>query len=146
MKLSKRSLHNRKGIDPRLIEIDDVAIGLTLVDYGHPSDAGLRLATRQYEMFLDPNIRTKCDGYLNVSNHQAAPDGYGKALDFFAFVDGKASWEYPHLAMVACAYFQAASMLNYRITWGGLWKEDNPDFVNAIPYGWDSPHIELLDF
>jgi len=137
-KLSKRSKQRREGIDPRLIEIDDLAITLTLVDYGHPADAGKRTADRQHELYLDGV--SECDGYSTISNHQS-----GKALDFYAYVDGCASWERDHLAMVACAYFQAAAILGYRIKWGGLWKSSKPKFKNGIPYGWDCPHIELID-
>ena len=131
--LSKKSKNRRRGIDPRLIEIDDLAIQLTLVDFGHPADAGVRSAERQYELFQKG--RSKCDGYDKTSNHQPAEDGYGKALDFYAFVNGSVSWELDHLAMVACAYFQAASILGYRIKWGGLWKSSKPKFKNGIPYG-----------
>lgn len=141
--LSSKSKERREGIDPKLIEIDDLAITLTLVDFGHPADAGLRLDERQLELFLDD--KSKCDGINNRSNHQAADDGYGKALDFYAFVNGKASWQQEHLAMIACAYFQAASILGYRIKWGGLWKSKNPKLINGIPYGWDCPHIELIE-
>ena len=136
--LSTRSKERRKGVDPRLIEIDDLAIQLTLIDYGHPEHAGKRSAEEQNGLFKAG--KSKCDGYTKKSNHQ-----YGKALDFYAFVDGKASWEYEHLAIVACAYFQAASILGYRIKWGGLWKRKSPKYINGIPYGWDAPHIELID-
>ena len=136
-KLSSKSKQRREGIDPRLIEIDDLAIQLTLVDFGHPADAGLRSAESQYELFT--SNKSKCDGHSNISNHQK-----GKALDFYAFVNGRASWELDHLTMVACAYFQAASILGYRIKWGGMWKSSKPKTKNGIPYGWDCPHIELI--
>lgn len=136
-KLSSTSKNRREGVDPRLIEIDNLAITLTLVDYGHPADAGLRSADRQFELFVDG--KSQCDGTNKISRHQS-----GKALDFYAFVNGKASWKEEHLAMVACAYFQAASILGYKIKWGGLWKSSNPKLRNGIPYGWDCPHIELI--
>lgn len=127
-KLSNKSKQRRQGIDPRLIEIDDLAIILTVIDYGHPADAGLRLAERQHQLFLDK--KSKCDGYIKISNHQL-----GKALDFYAYVDGRASWEPEHLAQVACAYFRAASILGYKLKWGGLFA----------PNGWDKPHVELVE-
>ena len=142
-KLSAKSKQRRMGIDPRLLEIDDLAIQLTLVDYGHPQDAGLRTAVRQNELYT--LRKSKADGYTNKSNHQEADDGYGKALDFFAYVDGAASWEPDHLAMVAAAFFQAACILGYRITWGGLWESKSPKRENGIPYGWDCPHIQLIE-
>ena len=137
-KLSSTSKQRREGIDQRLIEIDDLAITLTLVDFGHPADAGLRSADRQFKLFVDG--KSQCDGTNKISRHQL-----GKALDFYAFVNGKASWKEEHLAMVACAYFQAASILGYKIKWGGLWKSSKPKLRNGIPYGWDCPHIELIE-
>lgn len=134
--LSEASKKNREGVDPRLIEIDDLAIAITLVDFGHGPDSGVRTSERQHQLFLEG--KSGADGYDKKSNHQK-----GRALDFYAYVDGKASWEHEHLAMVACAYLQAASILGYRIRWGGLWKSRNPTIKNGIPYGWDCPHIEL---
>ena len=135
-KLSANSLRNREGIDPRLIEIDDLAITLTLVDYGHGKHAGLRTAEEQHQLYLAG--KSHCDGQRLKSKHQT-----GRALDFYAFVNGRASWKHEHLAMVAAAYFQAASILGYRIKWGGLWKSRKPIIKNGVEYGWDMPHIEL---
>tara|TARA_R110001599_G_scaffold88835_1_gene235807 strand:- start:164 stop:583 length:420 start_codon:yes stop_codon:yes gene_type:complete len=137
-RLSSKSKANRRGVDPRLIEIDDLAITLTLVDYGHGRYAGKRTPELQCELFNDG--KSRCDGTDRLSKHQS-----GKALDFYAYVDGRASWQHEHLAMVACAYLQAASMLGYKLKWGGLWKSRNPTIKNGIAYGWDCPHVELID-
>ena len=137
-KLSENSKKNREGIDPRLIKIDDLAITISLVDFGHGPDSGLRTDERQHKLFLDG--KSQKDGFHHRSAHQD-----GKALDFYAYVDGKASWKHEHLAMVAAAFFQAASILGYKIRWGGLWKSQHPDLINGIPYGWDMPHIELIE-
>lgn len=142
-KLSERSKQRREGVDPRLIEISDLAIQITLVDFGHGPDSGLRTDERQHELFTLK--KSKADGYTKRGKHQKAEDGYGKALDFYAFVDGHASWDHAHLTMVACAFFQAASLLGYKIKWGGLWKSKKPVIINDIPYGWDCPHVELIE-
>ncbi len=126
-KLSKRSKQRREGVDPRLIEISDLAIQITAIDFGIPEYGGLRSTEEQAELF--DSGASKCDGYRKKSRHQS-----GKALDFYAFVDGKASWEREHLAIVAAAFLQAASMLGYKLQWGGLWGSF-PDF----------PHVELLE-
>lgn len=124
--LSKNSLNNREGVDYRLLEVSDLAIQITTVDFGHPSFAGRRSAMQQNQLFSAG--RSKCDGYSKISNHQS-----GNALDFYAFVDGKASWDELHLAMVAAAFLQAASILGYRLKWGGLWTNFK-----------DMPHVELV--
>jgi len=126
-KLSNSSKQRREGIDPRLIEISDLAIQISVVDFGHPADSGKRTAERQNELFVAG--KSKCDGYKKLSRHQS-----GKALDFYAFVNGKASWDTEHLAMVAAAFLQAASILGYKLKWGGLWKSFK-----------DYPHVELVD-
>ena len=125
--LSSKSKQRREGVDPRLIEISDLAIQITVVDFGLPADAGKRTAERQNELYLDG--KSKVDGYNKLSRHQS-----GKALDFYAFVDGKASWDTEHLAMVAAAFLQAASILGYKLKWGCLWKSFK-----------DYPHVELVD-
>lgn len=139
--LSEKSKKHRIGVDPRLIEISDLAITLTVIDFGHGKYAGCRLASVQNILFKAG--KSKADGYIHKGKHQAAADGYGKALDFYAYVDGAASWRQDHLAIVACAFLQAASILGYAIEWGGLWSS-NEDY-NGIPYGWDAPHLQLVE-
>ena len=140
-KLSTRSKNNRDvingGVDPRLIEVSDLAITISLVDFGHGPDSGKRTAASQHELHMKGASR--CDGYDIKSNHQS-----GKALDFYAFVDGRASWEHDHLAMIAAAFLQAASILGYQLSWGGFWQSKKPTVVNSIPYGWDCPHVEIV--
>lgn len=135
--LSAASKRNREGVDNKLIIVGDRAIQITLVDFGYGPDSGLRYAERQYALYSEG--KSRADGYNKKSAHQS-----GRALDFYAFVDGRASWEPEHLAMVACAHLQAASELGIRVKWGGLWSQKNPP-ANGVHYGWDMPHIELID-
>ena len=131
-KLGKSSKENRRGVDPRLIEMSDRAIELTMVDFGHGPMSGIRTAEIQNALFQDG--KSKADGYTHKSNHQT-----GKALDFYAYVNGGASWNPSHLAMVGAAFLQAANELGYVVEWGGLWRGKDPVF------GWDMPHIQLVD-
>lgn len=137
-KLSNRSKQRREGVDPRLIEISDLAIQITVIDFGHPADSGVRLASRQRALFHEG--KSSCDGYRNISKHQE-----GLALDFYAYVNGKASWNTEHLAMVACAHLQAASILGYKLKWGGSFKPVKRQGDNDYKGGWDYPHVELID-
>ena len=125
--LSTNSKERRKGVDLRLIEICDLALEISVIDFGIPADGGLRNATRQRQLFDDG--KSKADGYDKKSFHQS-----GKALDFYAYVDGKASWDTEHLAMVAAAFLQAASLLGYKLKWGGLWHGFK-----------DMPHVQLAE-
>lgn len=125
--LSKRSLKNREGIDSRLIEISDKALEISPIDFGHPKYAGMRTAEEQMSLFICD--KSKCDGTHKKSYHQT-----GKALDFYAYVDGKASWSVYDLTKVAAAFLQAASELGYKLQWGGHFKGF-----------FDGPHVQLVD-
>lgn len=127
MKFSQRSLMRLEGVDERLQKIMNHAIVRTKVDFGIPPYGGVR--TEKEQNLLYKEGKSKADGYEKLSRHQL-----GKAVDVYAYVDGKASWEEEHLAMIACAVLQSASQLGYKLEWGGLWK----GFV-------DMPHFELVD-
>mgnify|MGYP006080605785 FL=1 len=122
-KLGSNSLNNRAGVDPRLIEISDRAIQISIIDFGIPSSGGLRTTKDQAALFTAG--KSKADGRTNKSYHQT-----GRALDVYAYVDGKASWDKLHLALIAAAMMQASAELNYKLSWGGLWKsfQDMPHF------------------
>ena len=122
---SKQSEENMEGVDPRLKAIAHKALGLSPIDFGIPGSGGLRTEQQQHELYLAG--KSQLDGRLKLSKHQT-----GLALDFYAYVDGRASWQPQHLTMVAAAFLQAASLLGYRLTWGGLWKT----FI-------DMPHVQL---
>lgn len=133
---SKTSLSRRIGVNKKLIEISDRALELSLIDFGIPDHGGVRTKNEQNGLYKD-NL-SKCDGYDIRSKHQD-----GKALDIYAYVDGRASWEEEHITVVAAAMLQAANELGYVLKWGGLWKRKTPIFINGIPYGWDMCHFEL---
>ena len=125
--LGKNSLKNREGIDDRLLDITDLAIKLTNIDFGIPNTGGLRSVEDQAKLFTSG--KSKADGRTNHSYHQT-----GKAVDVYEYVDGKASWEKEHLAIIAAAMLQASAQLGYELKWGGLWKS------------WqDFPHFEIKD-
>lgn len=126
-KLGKNSLNNLAGVDERLIDIAEVAIKLSNIDFGIPSTGGLRTEEVQAKLFADGV--SKADGVNSRSYHQS-----GKALDVYAYVDGKASWDKLHLSLIAAAMLQASAQLGYELKWGGLWKS------------WqDYPHFEIRD-
>ena len=125
--LGKNSLNNREGIDNRLLDITDLAISISNIDFGIPSTGGLRTTEDQAALFTAG--KSKADGRTNKSYHQS-----GKAVDVYAYVDGKASWDKLDLALVAAAMLQASAQLGHELKWGGLWKS------------WqDYPHFELRD-
>ena len=122
-KLSAKSKERLEGVNPRIIEIVDLALTITHIDFGIPGDGGIRTAERQLELY-EKGV-SKCDGYNAKSYHQT-----GRAFDVYAYVDGKASWNRGHLTSVATAILQAASELGYKLEWGGHWRtwQDYPHF------------------
>lgn len=121
---SKRNLH---GVTPKLIEVIELALTITGIDFGIPKDGGLRTAAQQNELFKAR--KSQLDGYSKKSNHQT-----GNAFDVFAYVNGKASWDESHLTHVATAILSAASQLGVPIKWGGHWRNFK-----------DMPHFELAE-
>ena len=125
--LGTNSINNMSGIDERLISIAELAITLTNIDFGIPNTGGLRSTEDQAKLFTSGV--SKADGRANKSYHQT-----GKAVDVYAYVDGKASWDKLHLSLIAAAMLQASSQLGFELKWGGLWKS------------WqDYPHFEIRD-
>ena len=125
--LGKNSINNMAGIDDRLIDIAELAITLSPIDFGIPSSGGLRSIEDQAALYTSG--KSKCDGRTNKSYHQT-----GKAIDVYGYVDGKASWDTLHLTTIATAMLQSSAQLGYELKWGGLWKS------------WqDMPHFELRD-
>lgn len=127
-RFSKRSIQRMQGVDERLVAVAHRALEISKVDFGIPSDGGLRTAEEQKALHDDG--KSQLDGYTRKSYHQS-----GKALDVYAYVDGAASWDTEDLALVACAMLQAASELGVKLEWGGLWSSfvDMPHF--QIPEG-----------
>jgi len=135
-RFSKTSNLRRLGVDCRLVQVSDRALEISVIDFGIPKYGGKRTAENQYKLFLDG--KSRADGTNSSSYHQS-----GKALDFFAFVDGKASWHPGHLAMVAAAFLQAGAEFGYKLTWGGLWLPVKT--TSGVPHGWDAGHIQIED-
>ena len=119
-KLSDTSKARLIDVDPRLVEIIDRALTISLTDFGVAS--GRRSAQEQNELFLAG--ASLCDGYEKTSNHQ-----FGRAVDLYAYQQ-KALWTKADLALVACAMLESAAALGVPLQWGGKWRgfPDYPHF------------------
>lgn len=135
-KFGARSLKNREGVRPELIAISDLALQLSLIDFGIPESGGMRTFLQQRKLFDEK--KSRADGRFKISAHQT-----GWALDFYAIVDGKPSWHPPHLAIVAAAFLQAASILGHPLEWGGFWSNKGKTPIDGIKYGWDCAHVQI---
>ena len=124
---SSTSKKRMKGVDKRWFEITELALKISIIDFGIPALGGIRTADEQYK--LSVKGVSNCDGYEKKSKHQS-----GKALDVYAYTGGKASWKESDLSLVACAMLQAASILGYKVEWGGHWSSFK-----------DMPHFQIKD-
>lgn len=133
---SKSSADRMAGVNKDLITIFNEAIKNSPIDFGIPKHGGLRSQIEQNDLYKQ-NL-SKCDGFVKLSNHQT-----GNALDFYAYVNGRASWDSVHLGMVAAVIMKTAKRLkkegkiDIEINWGGTFGSN--DF-----HGWDMPHIEVV--
>ena len=125
-KFSATSVKRMAGVNAKLVDVAELALELSPIDFGIPELGGLRSADQQLLLFL--NGKSQLDGTQKRSNHQS-----GNALDVFAYVDGKASWDENHLTTVAAAMLEAASQLGVKLSWGGHWKNFK-----------DMPHFEVM--
>lgn len=129
------------GVDPDVVRVFHYALSISPIDFGIPEDAGLRTAKRQnmlYNTYRNGKRVSFCDGYEILSNHQANDHGYSEALDFYAYVDGAASWKKEHLAIVAAIILTAASHLGVPMEWGGMFG------CKGGKFGWDMPHMQKV--
>ena len=119
----KNSLDRMNGVNWQIIEVAKLALSISPIDFGIPQHGGLRTAEEQQKLF---NAKaSQLDGTIKKSYHQS-----GMALDVFAYVDGKASWNEHHLTTIAAAMLEAANRLSVNMRWGGHWSnfKDMPHF------------------
>jgi peptidoglycan L-alanyl-D-glutamate endopeptidase CwlK len=152
--LSARSLDNMRGVNPNLQAVVRRAIKLTKIDFGVIE--GVRTLERQQELFDSKASQTM------RSKHLANEDGYGRAVDLMAYVNGRGCWELNVYDDIADAMKEAAIEAQVAIRWGCAWHIDNicdfdgtmekamNDYIdsrrasNRRPF-LDGPHFELSE-
>jgi len=128
---SKKSLERLEGVDESLHKLMKRAIAVSPIDFGIPEFGGQRTAEEQHQLYM--RGVSKCDGYELKSRHQSSC-----AIDVYAYVDGKASWNKVHLALIAGVVLAEAQRMNLNVRWGGT-------FGSKVFRGWDMPHFELVE-
>lgn len=111
-KLSKRSLKNLEGVNPKLIEVVQYAISVTKVDFAVIE--GLRTLERQKELYARGATQTLKSKHLT-----------GKAVDLMAFIGTRGSWELNLYDDIADAMREGAIKAKVRIRWGAAWTIDD---------------------
>lgn len=131
---SKPSKRRIETLHPNLQHIMNTAIKTSPIDFGIPKYGGKRTDDEQYELFQQG--LSQLDGIKKKSKHQS-----GRAVDVYAYVGGKASWDEKHLYMLAGHLIGVARSLGYDLRWGGDWDGDR-DFEDQTFI--DLPHFELI--
>ena len=135
-KFSQRSLNSLKGIHPDLVKVMTEAVKYSPIDFTITD--GVRTTAQQQALYAKgrtvPGTKvTNADGIRSKSNHQAKSDGYGYAVDLYAYHSGKVQVnDDKSLKIIATHIKSVAKDLGVKIEWGGDWK-------SIIDY----PHFEL---
>lgn len=130
-RFSARSQKILETVNPVLQKIFHEAIETSPIDFGIPNTGGLRTPEMQNVLFADG--KSKCDGYDKKSKHQS-----GNAVDVYAYLNGRASWDVEHLALIAGVVLATAQRQGVSLRWGGTFGKQGKVFK-----GWDRPHFEL---
>lgn len=118
--LGTRSWNRLVGVHPDLIDVVELAISITEVDFTVLE--GMRTLSRQRVLYKRGATTTLNSRHLT-----------GHAVDLGALVNGEISWEWPHYHKINDAMEQASLELDIDVDWGGDWK--------SFP---DGPHYQLL--
>ena len=116
-KLSQRSLDKMIGVNPKLVEVVNLAITKSPLDFS--VSEGLRTVERQKELVAQKKSQTMKSRHI-----------IGEAVDICVLVDGKANWDFENYRKVADVFKECAKELGVKITWGGDWTsfKDGPHF------------------
>ena len=130
---SKRSLRRLKGVHPVLLDLFIEALKDSPYDFGIPRDGGLRTAERQEELYSYGRYgvysHKRKITWTKNSNHEPREDGYGYAIDIYAYVDGKPSWNMLYLNPIAKHIKKVALSRDIPLEWGyDLWGKDAAHF------------------
>lgn len=138
--LGKSSEAKLSTCHPHLQLVARKAIEVSDVDFG--ISEGHRSIEKQKEYF-DKGL-SKIDGITRKGKHNYEPS---LALDIYAFVNGKASYDPEHLTYLAGIFTAVANILyargeiSHKIRWGGNWDMDGEILLDQSFD--DRPHIEL---
>ena len=121
------------------------AIEICAVDFGIAQ--GKRTVNKQLEYFLgkkskvDPRKYTK--EVLPLKAKHIIDDIYTKAgaVDIYAYINGKASWDIKSLCYIAGVIMSVDKSMENRLRWGGNWDSDGQ--IISDQNFQDLPHFEL---
>ena len=125
MILSSTSEKRLKGVHPDLVRVvRRCAANWNDTSFQWMITCGVRTLEEQKVLVAKGASKT-----LN-SRHIPGKDGYSKAVDLAATIDGKLRWDWPLYSKLAAAMKAAAAAEKVTIEWGGDWRtfKDGPHF------------------
>ena len=120
------------------------AIKFCPIDFG--ISEGHRSVERQQELFKQIPPVTSIDGINTLSKHNYKPS---KAVDIYAWVNGKLSYNMQYMAFVGGYIMALADRLYlsgeiaHKIRWGGNWDGDGEIITDQTLV--DLPHFEIME-
>lgn len=113
------------GVHPDLVRVAERAIQISKIDFGIAE--GVRVYERQVEL-----VQQKKSTTLHSKHLIQTSTGYGHAIDTYALVNGKATYNWRYYGPIVQAFIEAGTALGVQLRFGHLWQTFN-----------DSVHIEL---
>ncbi len=141
-KYSQTSRERLKTCNDDLQKVFNLAIQRSKVDFGIA--CGYRPIEVQKELYAQGRTKpgaivTHIDGVTKLSKHNKKPSD---AVDIYAWVNGKASWDEKHLCFVSGVIMACADELDIPIRWGGNWDGDG-EIISDQNF-MDLPHFETI--
>jgi peptidoglycan L-alanyl-D-glutamate endopeptidase CwlK len=136
-KFSRRSLERMNGLNEKLIELLELAIKRTPIDFGIAWYGGFRTEAMQAELFnMTPKVTTK-DGIIKKSKHQS-----GLAVDLQPYVHNKPNAAKQNYLVLAGVMFACANELGLKLRSGMDWDMDS-EYLTDQTFD-DYPHFEII--
>lgn len=123
--LSQRSLERLEGVDERLVQVVQIAIEVSNIDFAVTE--GLRTRARQQELVARGASQTMKSKHID-----------GLAVDLVAYIGDRISWELNLYDDIADAMKYAATEVGVPICWGAAWQI--PDIRE-----WDGTMQDAMD-
>lgn len=110
--LSDRSKSRLEGVEPKLVDVVNLAIEYTKIDFG--VTCGMRTVAEQQELVDAGASQTMNSKHLD-----------GRAVDVVAYIGPRISWELNLYDDVADAFKLAATEVDVALRWGAAWHIDD---------------------
>lgn len=137
--LGKRSKQRLEGVHQDLVDVVELAITLTQVDFTVLE--GRRSLARQKRLVAQGKSKTLNSRHLT-----------GHAVDVAPWVNGTVNWNWNYFYPIADAFIASSKELDVPLRWGGNWRirdirsweGSGIELAKAYPGSFpDGPHFEL---